>query len=94
MTKRVAIVGYSFKFPGTTPDRYWSDLLNGKDLITQVDPGRWAQESYQHPRKSHPGTSYTFAAGSVGDVFAFDAGFFGISPREAAQMDPQQRLLL
>src|SRR6202011_2197561 len=44
--------------------------------------------------KAEPGTSYTFAAGSIGDVAGFDAGFFGISPREAEQMDPQQRVLL
>ena len=47
-----------------------------------------------HPLKSSPGTSYTFAAGSLGDIAGFDAAFFGISPREAVQMDPQQRILL
>jgi len=92
--KQVAIVGMAFRLPGTTPDRFWSDLLAGRNLVTEVAADRWAQESYWHPRKSHPGTSYTFAAGSIGDVYGFDAGFFGISPREAAQTDPQQRLLL
>ncbi len=92
--KRVAIVGMSFRMPGSTQDGFWPDLLAGKNLVTQVASDRWAQESYLHPRKSHPGTSYTFAAGSIGDVYAFDAGFFGISPREAAQTDPQQRVLL
>jgi len=94
MKKRVAVVGFSFRLPGTTRDRYWSDLLEGKDLVNKVDLGRWAQEAYLHPRKSEPGTSYTFSAGSIGDIAEFDAGFFGISPREASQMDPQQRLLL
>src|SRR5690349_23496247 len=47
----------------------------------------WAQESYLHPRKSHPGTSYTFAAGSIGDVYAFDAGFFGISDRKSTRLN-------
>jgi acyl transferase domain-containing protein/NADPH:quinone reductase-like Zn-dependent oxidoreductase/acyl carrier protein len=92
--KRVAILGYAFRLPGSGRDLFWTDLLEGRNLVTQVAADRWAQDSYLHPRKSHPGTSYTFAAGSVGDVFAFDAGFFGISPREAAQIDPQQRLLL
>ncbi|MGH8640704.1 MAG: type I polyketide synthase, partial [Burkholderiales bacterium] len=92
--KRVAILGMSFRLPGSTRDGFWPDLLAGKDLVTRVAPDRWAQDSYWHPRKSHRGSSYTFAAGSIGDVSAFDAGFFGISPREAAQMDPQQRLLL
>ena len=94
MTKRVAIIGFSFRFPGTTSSRYWQDLLDGRDLVTEVGSERWAQDTFLHPNKNHPGTSYTFAAGSIGDIATFDAAFFGISPREAALMDPQQRLLL
>jgi acyl transferase domain-containing protein/NADPH:quinone reductase-like Zn-dependent oxidoreductase/acyl carrier protein len=94
MTRRVAITGFSFRFPGTNTSQYWQDLLDGRDLVTEVDAERWAQDAFRHPNKNHPGTSYTFAAGSIGDISTFDAGFFGISPREAALMDPQQRLLL
>jgi phthiocerol/phenolphthiocerol synthesis type-I polyketide synthase C len=94
MKRKIAVVGMSYRFPGTDASRYWTDLLNGQDLVTTVEPGRWAQETFRHPNKNHPGTSYTFAAGSIGDVSTFDAAFFGISPREAGQMDPQQRLLL
>lgn len=94
MTKRVAITGFSFRFPGSDNRRYWQDLLDGRDLVTEVEAGRWPKETLLHPNQKHPGTSYTFAAGSVGDVSMFDAGFFGISPREASLMDPQQRLLL
>lgn len=92
--KKIALVGYSFRFPGTTRSRFLNDLLSGADLVSEVDAERWALETFRHPDRAHPGTSYTFAAGSLGDVSGFDAGFFGISPREAAQMDPQQRLLL
>ena len=94
MTRRIAITGYSFRMPGTSAEAYWQDLLAGRDLVGTVDPQRWALETFLHPRKDHPGTTYTFAAGSIGDVTTFDAAFFGISPREAALMDPQQRLLL
>jgi phthiocerol/phenolphthiocerol synthesis type-I polyketide synthase C len=94
MTGRVAITGYSFRMPGTSTSQYWQDLLDSRDLVSEVDPGRWAQDTFLHPRRNHPGTSYTFAAGSLGDIANFDAAFFGISPREAALMDPQQRLLL
>jgi len=94
MTRRVAITGFSFRFPSTNISQYWQDLLNGRDLVTEVDPKRWTQDIFRHPNKNHAGTSYTFAAGSIGDISTFDAGFFGISPREAAMMDPQQRLLL
>src|SRR5262245_43549013 len=91
---RVAVVGCAFRLPSTDAGHFWNDLLEGKDLVTTVAPGRWSNEAFLHPKKSNPGTAYTFAAGSLGDISGFDAGFFGISPREAAQMDPQQRLLL
>ena len=92
--RKVAIVATSFRMPGTTSARFWDDLLAGRDLVTEIDPTRFAAQSYLHPNKTHPGSTYTFAAGSVGDVAGFDAGFFAISPREASLMDPQQRVLL
>ncbi|MAM56301.1 MAG: polyketide synthase [Salinicola sp.] len=95
MTKRVAIIGAAHRFPSApTSQRFWQALKTGEDLVTTVADDRWGLEAYRHPDKQHPGTSYTFAAGSLGDISGFDAGFFGISPREAAQMDPQQRILL
>ena len=94
MDKRVAIIGSAFRLPSTNSETLWEDLMNQKDLITEVDPSRWNHNRFLHPDKKHPGTSYTFSAGSIGDVSGFDAQFFGISNREAAIMDPQQRLLL
>jgi len=94
MTHRIAVIGLAFRFPGTTAQTYWADLLGGCNLISEVDSSRWSVEAYLHPDKKHPGTAYTRAAGSIGDVAGFDAGFFGISPREAALMDPQQRVLM
>ncbi len=94
MTKKVAVIGCAFRFPGSTSQDYWPGLLEGRDLVTEVDASRWEKASFLHPNKSHPGSSYSFAAGSIGDISKFDAAFFGISPREAALMDPQQRLLL
>ncbi|MGY4878715.1 SDR family NAD(P)-dependent oxidoreductase [Vreelandella aquamarina] len=94
MTKRVAIIGAAHRFPGTTPETFWQDLQAEKDFVTQVAPDRWSQEAFGHPNKRNPGTSVSFAAGSLGDISGFDPEFFGISPREAANMDPQQRMLL
>lgn len=95
MVKKVAVIGFSFRLPNNTnKNNYWQHLSSGLDLVTQVDPARWSFDTYLHPNKQHPGTSYTFAAGSVGDISQFDAPFFGISPREAELMDPQQRYLL
>ena len=94
MAKRIAVIGLSFRFPRTNTADYWRDLLQGKDLVSQVDESRWSSDAYFHPQRDHPGTAYTRSAGSLGDISGFDADFFGISPREAALMDPQQRLLL
>jgi phthiocerol/phenolphthiocerol synthesis type-I polyketide synthase C len=90
----IAVVGCGFRMPGAAGDEFWDALIGGRSLVSSVAADRWAQEALLHPRKSEPGTAYTFAAGSIGDIWGFDAAFFGISPREAAQMDPQQRLLL
>jgi phthiocerol/phenolphthiocerol synthesis type-I polyketide synthase C len=94
-SQHLAIVGCAFRFPGARcRDALWQALVDGLDLVTSVEPVRWGQEAILHPLKSEPGTSYTFAAGTLGDIAGFDATFFGISPREAVQMDPQQRILL
>ena len=90
----VAVIGFSFRMPGGTDEALWQALLDGRDLVTSVESDRWSQDTLLHPNKVQPGTSYTFAAGSIGDIAGFDAAFFGISPREAEQMDPQQRVLL
>jgi phthiocerol/phenolphthiocerol synthesis type-I polyketide synthase C len=90
----VSVIGFSFRMPGGSDEALWQALLDGRDLVTSVDADRWAQESLLHPNKAEPGNSYSFAAGSIGDVAGFDAAFFGISPREAEQMDPQQRVML
>lgn len=94
MEKRVAIISYAFRFPGTDNQTFWSDLIAKRILLSRVEASRWSQETYLHPDKRHPGSSYTFAAGSLGDISGFDSGFFGISPREAIHMDPQQKMLL
>ena len=92
----IAIVGVGFRLPGDLrdADALWQALLSGRDLVSAVGPERWAVESLVHPRRSEPGRSITFSAGTLPRVDGFDAAFFGISPREAVLLDPQQRLLL
>ena len=94
MTRRIAIIGAATRFPAVAGESFWESLEAQRDLVSEVDPSRWDTDLYRHPDRRSPGTSVTFAAGSLGDVRGFDAEFFGISPREAANTDPQQRLLL
>jgi len=91
---RLAVVGFAFRFPGPAGEGFWRALREGRDLLGRVPESRWPVETFYHPRRSEPGSTYTRASGSIGDIDGFDAAFFGMSPREAAQLDPQQRLLL
>ena len=91
----IAIVGAGCRLPGAdSPEALWAMLSGGIDAVTTLPADRFTQAAFFHPRRSEPGRSYSFAAGTIGDVRGFDAGAFGISPREAAEMDPQQRVLL
>jgi len=91
----IAIVGAGCRLPGApTLDALWPLLESGGDAVTTLPADRFALPAFYHPRRNEAGRSYTFAAGTIGDARAFDAGAFGISPREAAEMDPQQRVLL
>lgn len=86
----------AFRFPGgaNDEDSMWRMLNEGKHGISRIPEDRWPVEELQHPKRSEPGRSVTFAAGVLSQIDQFDAVFFGISPREAAWLDPQQRLLL
>lgn len=96
IAQKIAVVGVAFRFPGDLGNEceFWRALLDARDLVTQIEAGRWAVDVLRHPKRSEAGRSVTFSAGVLSRVDEFDAGFFGISPREAAWMDPQQRLLL
>ena len=84
------------RFPGlaNSPEAFWNVLSRGQDVVTEIDESRWSKDFYHHADANQAGRSYTWAAGVIDNIDAFDADFFGISPREAAQMDPQQRILL
>ncbi len=69
-------------------------LAAGTCAVSRVPVDRWAMDRMGHPRGAERGKSYTWAAGTLEDVWGFDPAAFGLSPREAEQMDPQQRLLL
>ncbi|MDE2255111.1 MAG: acyltransferase domain-containing protein, partial [Betaproteobacteria bacterium] len=92
----VAVIGMAFRFPGgaESEKKLWDALIDGEDLVSEIDNSRWAVDTLQHPKRSEPGRSITFSAGVLSRIDAFDAAFFGISPREAELLDPQQRILL
>jgi polyketide synthase PksN len=82
----MAIVGMQALLPGSqNVTELWQNLLDGKDLITEVPPERWDYKQYEDVPKW---------GGFIADIDRFDAEFFNISPHEAELMDPQQRLFL
>ncbi|KFE69303.1 type I polyketide synthase [Hyalangium minutum] len=91
----IAVVGIGCRFPGANePERYWRNLAEGLDLVTEVPPDRWDNEQWFDPDPDAPGKTYSRHGGFLGKVDGFDAAFFGIAPRDAVHMDPQHRLLL
>jgi len=91
----LAIIGAACRLPGAeTLNSFAELLLAGRSAIGEVPEDRWTKSRYFHPLPGQPGKTYSFAAGALSEIFAFDAAFFGISSREALSVDPQQRLML
>lgn len=93
--QKIGVMGVACRLPGAQSyDALKTLLLNGKCAVTEIPDNRFTKARYLHPKQGTRGKTYTFAAGVLDDIWAFDPIPFGISPREATQMDPQQRLLL
>lgn len=90
-----AIVGMSAEFPGAESiEKFWDNLLEGKDCITEIPLDRWNwKEYYGNPSKEENKTNIKFG-GFINNYNKFDAKFFNLSPKEVIYMDPQHRLLL
>ncbi|CAL8093606.1 unnamed protein product [Orchesella dallaii] len=86
----IAIVGMSFRLPGSNNvDEFWDLLINGKEGIKPVPSFRWNRGHVCWPSKNKK-----MEAGFLKvPIDEFDAKFFGISPKESVFLDPQQRLL-
>jgi thioester reductase-like protein len=85
----VAIIGMAGLLPGSSDlNEFWTHLLNGDDLISEIPPQRWDWRALENAQ------DVCRWGGFMPGVENFDAPFFHISPKEAEQMDPQQRLFL
>ncbi|MBR3772655.1 MAG: SDR family NAD(P)-dependent oxidoreductase, partial [Clostridium sp.] len=93
--EKVAIIGMSCRYPKSNSlEEYWSNLINGKNMITEVTKDRWDISKHYSEDKSIPNKSYSKYAGFLDDIYGFDADYFGISEEEAAAIDPYHRIML
>ncbi|MBU6399335.1 MAG: SDR family NAD(P)-dependent oxidoreductase, partial [Verrucomicrobia bacterium] len=91
----IAIVGLSGLLPGSPSlEAFWSHLLAGRDLISEVPASRWDAAAAYQAGEAGEGKSNSKWGGFIDDVEGFDARFFGVPPWEADRMDPQHRLFL
>ncbi|MFE3055843.1 SDR family NAD(P)-dependent oxidoreductase [Nocardia sp. NPDC059239] len=93
----VAIIGMAGVFPEAGDlARYWTNIVNGVDTITEVSPDRWDPELYFDPEAvGRAGGRKTPSkwGGFLPDV-PFDALDFGIPPASLAAIEPVQLLAL
>jgi polyketide synthase PksL len=91
----IAIIGLSGRYPeAVNVERYWENLRNGKDCITEVPKDRWDWRQYFSEDRSEAGRHYSKWGGFISGVDEFDPLFFNISPADAELIDPQERLFL
>ncbi|MFT5432470.1 MAG: 3-oxoacyl-(acyl-carrier-protein) synthase, partial [Myxococcota bacterium] len=90
----IAIVGMACIFPDA-PDlqTFWSNIVAGKNAITEVPPDRWNPEIYFDP-ESNDGTKTPSKWGGFLPTIAFDPLAYGIPPRSLAAIEPVQLLAL
>jgi polyketide synthase 13 len=91
----IAVVGLATRLPGdmNTPDETWAALLEGRDAITDLPEGRWA-EFMEEPRLAEMISKARTRGGYLSDIKGFDSEFFALSKTEADNIDPQQRMAL
>lgn len=93
--EQIAIIGMNCSMPlSEDVEEYWSNLLSGCDMITEIPKDRWDwREYYGEPDTNSKKTTVKWG-GFMKEVDKFDSMFFNISPREATLMDPQERLTI
>ncbi|MEC8024965.1 MAG: beta-ketoacyl synthase N-terminal-like domain-containing protein, partial [Myxococcota bacterium] len=90
----IAVVGVGALFPGSTTETgFWSDILAGNDLVTDVPAGHWLIEDYYDPDPSAPDKTYANRGAFLPEVY-FDPLAFGVPPNIMPATDSAQLLAL
>jgi acyl transferase domain-containing protein/NAD(P)-dependent dehydrogenase (short-subunit alcohol dehydrogenase family)/acyl carrier protein len=90
----IAIVGLGALFPeSVSVDGFWKNILDGRDLISEVPPTHWLIDDYYDPDPSAPDKTYGKRGGFLGKV-DFDPLAWGIPPSILPATDTTQLLSL
>lgn len=93
-SEAVAIVGMACIYPGS-PDleSYWTNILEGRDLVTEVPAERWNVDQYYQGAGAAADKSVSKWGGFISDT-PFDPLSYGIPPASLAAIEPVQLLSL
>lgn len=91
-TFKVAVIGMACRFPGApTKERFWSNLVNGVDSVSEVPTSRWDAAAL-YTARHEAGRSISQWGGFVDGIEWVNPALFGMGPNEAADVDPLIRL--
>ena len=88
----IAIVGIGCLFPkAENARRFWSNIKNGVDAITEVPASHWLPEDYYDKNPKSPDRTYARRGGFILPV-DFDPSEFGLAPNALEATDSAQLL--
>jgi naphtho-gamma-pyrone polyketide synthase len=92
---KIAIVGYSGRFPeSANSDEFWDLLRDGRDVHRTIPEDRFDWKAHFDPTGKQKNTSRVQYGCFIKEPGLFDARFFNMSPRESENTDPAQRLAI
>ena len=90
----IAIIGISTILPkADTPEKFWTNIINKVDGITEIPKDRWDSSIYYDKDKNAKDKIYSKWGGFIDDVI-FDPIKYGIPPHSIKYISPGQLLLL
>jgi len=91
LSKDIAIIGMSCRFPGANDlETFWRNLCEGVESVSFFSEAELESGNLELRRQP----DYVRTNAILSDIDQFDAAFFGYSDKEAEMMDPQHRLFL
>jgi acyl transferase domain-containing protein/phosphopantetheinyl transferase len=91
----IAIVGMAALMPGAgNLERYWQNLVDGVDAITDVPAHRWDAEFYDPELADRPDRLYCRRGGFVDELATFEPLKFGVMPASIGDIEPDQLIAL